>query len=59
MRNHDFNDSDAAGMVSTLLERIAHTSASPRQPGTAPQRQMSIVEFTEELLQQVARNKRS
>ncbi|GIZ50057.1 hypothetical protein [Noviherbaspirillum aridicola] len=59
MRNQDFNDSDAARVVSTLLDRIATTPPATAQAGAAQQRQMSIVEFTEELLRQVARNKRS
>lgn len=59
MRNPDFNEADAAGIVSTLLDRIATVPSPAGHAANAPRRQMSIVEFTEELLKQVARNKRS
>lgn len=59
MRNPDFNNTDAAGIVATLLEQIAANTSSAGPGESAPVRQMSIVEFTEELLKQVARNKRS
>lgn len=62
MRNPNLNESDAAGMVSALLERLAtqtRPAGSSKPAATAMPRQMSIVDFTEELLKQVARNKRT
>ncbi|HEY8609071.1 MAG TPA: hypothetical protein VIM12_18295 [Noviherbaspirillum sp.] len=61
MRNPEFNPADAAGILSDLLDRVAtRPAAVPGQEArpSAP-RQMSIVDFTEELLKQVAANKRS
>lgn len=61
MRNPEFNRADAAGVVSALLDRLSdNTTQAPAPHGTggAAPRQMSIVDFTEELLKQVARNKR-
>lgn len=56
MRKPEFNRADAADIVSTLLDRIATAPSASTPVGTLPQqqRQLSIVEFTEELLKQVA-----
>jgi hypothetical protein len=60
MRNPDSTDPDASAIVSELLDQLSTTTAAPLSHGTRrnPPRQMSTVEFTEELLSQVGRNKR-